>query len=88
MAQIKKVLSNSEASSCLQMTRLLRYSAYFDNDKQHKKQIADQEILFDKMSRQLVEFDENVRMLKNTVLEKDLKISELEACVRNKDLEI
>nr|GEY54816.1 integrase, catalytic region, zinc finger, CCHC-type, peptidase aspartic, catalytic [Tanacetum cinerariifolium] len=67
---------------------MIRYSAYFDNDKQHRKQIADQETLFDKMSCQLVEFDENVRMLKNTVLEKDLKISELEECVRNKDLEI
>nr|GEW09408.1 hypothetical protein [Tanacetum cinerariifolium] len=43
---------------------------------------------FYKMSRQLVEFDENVRMLKNIVLEKDLKIYELEECVRNKDLEI
>nr|GEX30873.1 hypothetical protein [Tanacetum cinerariifolium] len=60
----------------LLMTRLLR------------KQIADQEILFDKMSHQLVEMDENVRMLKNKVLEKDLKISQLEECVRNKDLEI
>nr|GEW09513.1 hypothetical protein [Tanacetum cinerariifolium] len=29
---------------------MIRYSAYFDNDKQHRKQIADQEILFDKMS--------------------------------------
>nr|GEV18048.1 retrovirus-related Pol polyprotein from transposon TNT 1-94 [Tanacetum cinerariifolium] len=67
---------------------MIRYSAYFDNDKQHRKQIVDQEILFDKMSRQLVEFDENVRMLKNTLLKKDLKISELEECVRNKDLEI
>nr|GEZ22029.1 integrase, catalytic region, zinc finger, CCHC-type, peptidase aspartic, catalytic [Tanacetum cinerariifolium] len=67
---------------------MIRYSAYFDNDKQHRKQIADQEILFDKMSRQLVEMDENVRMLKNEVLEKDLKISQLEECVRNKDLEI
>nr|GFA61857.1 hypothetical protein [Tanacetum cinerariifolium] len=30
----------------------------------------------------------NMRDLKNTVLEKDFKISELEECVRNKDLEI
>nr|GEU82920.1 retrovirus-related Pol polyprotein from transposon TNT 1-94 [Tanacetum cinerariifolium] len=57
---------------------MIRYSAYFDNDKQHRKQIADQEILFDKMSRQLVEMDENARMLQNKVLEKDLKISQLE----------
>nr|GEV31157.1 hypothetical protein [Tanacetum cinerariifolium] len=41
-----------------------------------------------KMSRQLVKMDENVRMLKNKVLEKDLKISQLEECVCNKDLEI
>nr|GEV25400.1 hypothetical protein [Tanacetum cinerariifolium] len=40
------------------------------------------------MSRQLVELDENVRMLKKTVLEKDLKISKLDECVRNNDLEI
>nr|GEV80926.1 hypothetical protein [Tanacetum cinerariifolium] len=53
-----------------------------------QKQIADQEILFDKISRQLVELDENVRMLQNKVLEKDLKIFDLEECVRNKDLEI
>nr|GEU58894.1 hypothetical protein [Tanacetum cinerariifolium] len=37
---------------------MIRYSVYFDNDKQHRKQIDDQKILFDKMSRQLVEFDE------------------------------
>nr|GEV40666.1 hypothetical protein [Tanacetum cinerariifolium] len=67
---------------------MIRYSAYFDNNKQHRKQIADQEILFDKMIRQLVEFDKNVRMLKNTVLEKDMKISKLKECVRNKNLEI
>nr|GEU76903.1 RNA-directed DNA polymerase, eukaryota [Tanacetum cinerariifolium] len=67
---------------------LIRYSAYFDNDKQHKKQIADQEILYDKMSVQLVELDKHVRDLKNTILEKDFKISELKECMRNKDLEI
>nr|GEZ45976.1 integrase, catalytic region, zinc finger, CCHC-type, peptidase aspartic, catalytic [Tanacetum cinerariifolium] len=67
---------------------MIRYSAYFDNDKQYRKQIADQQVLFDKMSVQLVELDKHVRDLKNTVLEKDFKISELEECVRNKDLEI
>nr|GEY88129.1 putative ribonuclease H-like domain-containing protein [Tanacetum cinerariifolium] len=65
---------------------MIRYSAYIDNDKQHRKQIADQEVLSDKMSVQLVELDKHVRDLKNTVLEKDFKISELEECVRNKDL--
>nr|GEZ56024.1 hypothetical protein [Tanacetum cinerariifolium] len=32
---------------------MIRYSTLFDNDKQHRKQIADQEVLFDKMSVQL-----------------------------------
>nr|GEZ40283.1 hypothetical protein [Tanacetum cinerariifolium] len=36
---------------------MIRYSAYFDNDKQHRKQIDDQEVLYDKMSVQLVELD-------------------------------
>nr|GEW03320.1 retrovirus-related Pol polyprotein from transposon TNT 1-94 [Tanacetum cinerariifolium] len=67
---------------------MIRYSALFDNDKQHRKHIADQEVLFDKMSVELVELDKHVRDLKNTILEKDFKISELEECVRNKDLEI
>nr|GFC43466.1 hypothetical protein [Tanacetum cinerariifolium] len=60
---------------------MIRYSAYFDNDKQHKKQIADQQVLYDKMSVQLVKLDKHVRDLKNIVLEKDFKISELEECV-------
>nr|GFB62003.1 hypothetical protein [Tanacetum cinerariifolium] len=67
---------------------MIRYSASFDNDKQHRNQIADQQFLYDKMSVQLVELDKHVRDLKNTILEKDFKISELEECVRNKDLEI
>nr|GEY04027.1 retrovirus-related Pol polyprotein from transposon TNT 1-94 [Tanacetum cinerariifolium] len=37
----------------------IRYSGYFDNDKQHRKQIADQEVLYDKMSVQLVELDKH-----------------------------
>nr|GEY63533.1 hypothetical protein [Tanacetum cinerariifolium] len=52
---------------------MIRYSAYFNNDKQHRKQIADQDILFDKMSHHFVELDENVRMLKNIILEKDVR---------------
>nr|GEW05753.1 retrovirus-related Pol polyprotein from transposon TNT 1-94 [Tanacetum cinerariifolium] len=52
------------------------------------KQIADQKVLYDKMSVQLVELDKHVRDLKNTVLEKDFKIFKLEECVRKKDLEI
>nr|GEZ33242.1 hypothetical protein [Tanacetum cinerariifolium] len=67
---------------------MIRYSAYFDNDTQHRKQIADQQVLYDKISVQLVELDKHVRDLKNTILEKDFKISKLEECVRNKDIEI
>nr|GEW87986.1 hypothetical protein [Tanacetum cinerariifolium] len=67
---------------------MIRYSTYFDNDKQHRKQIADQEVLYDKMSVQLVELHKHVRDLKNTILEKDFKISKLEEYVCNKDLEI
>nr|GEV11829.1 hypothetical protein [Tanacetum cinerariifolium] len=67
---------------------MIRYSTYFDNDKQHMKQIADQEVLYDKMIVQFVKLDKHVRDLKNTILEKDFKISELEECVRDKDLEI
>nr|GFC33823.1 hypothetical protein [Tanacetum cinerariifolium] len=91
MAQIEKVLSDSEASSSFvdekiseekyakldaeRYEYMIRYSAYFDNDKQHRDQIADQQVLYDKMSVQLVELDKHVRDLKNTVLEKDFKIS-------------
>nr|GFB74083.1 hypothetical protein [Tanacetum cinerariifolium] len=53
---------------------LIRYSAYFDNDKQHRKQIADQQVLFKIMSVQLVELDKHVRDLKNTMSEKDFKM--------------
>nr|GEV05285.1 retrovirus-related Pol polyprotein from transposon TNT 1-94 [Tanacetum cinerariifolium] len=56
---------------------MIRYSAYFDNDKKHKKQIVDQEILFDKMSCQLIEMHENqTSSLKpyvpNVILEKTI----------------
>nr|GFC15517.1 hypothetical protein [Tanacetum cinerariifolium] len=49
---------------------MIRYSALFDNDKQHRKHISE-----------LVELDKHVRDLKNTVLEKDFKISKLEECL-------
>nr|GFA96225.1 hypothetical protein [Tanacetum cinerariifolium] len=90
MDQIKKVLFDFEASSSsadekiseekyakLEADRyeyMIKYSAYFNNDKQNRKQIVDQQVLYDKMSVQLVELDKHVRDLKNTVLEKDFKI--------------
>nr|GFB09180.1 hypothetical protein [Tanacetum cinerariifolium] len=94
--QVKRVVIDTHAECHDKYAKLdaeryeymIRYSVYLDNDKHHRKQIADQQVLYDKMSVQLVESDKHVRDLKNKVLEKDLKISELEECVRNKDLEI
>ncbi|GKB70537.1 retrovirus-related pol polyprotein from transposon TNT 1-94 [Tanacetum coccineum] len=57
---------------------MIRYSALCDNDKQHRKKIDEQEILFDKMSRQLVEMNNNVLRLQEKILEKETKILELE----------
>nr|GEW16986.1 integrase, catalytic region, zinc finger, CCHC-type, peptidase aspartic, catalytic [Tanacetum cinerariifolium] len=67
---------------------MIRYSALYDNEKQHRKKIDEQEILFDKMSHQLVEMNNNVLRLQEKILEKEKKISELEECVSNKDVEI
>ncbi|GJT12483.1 hypothetical protein Tco_0859525 [Tanacetum coccineum] len=67
---------------------MIRYSALCDDDKQHRKKIDEQEILFDKMSRQFVEMNNNVLGLQEKILEKQTKILELEECVRNKDLKI
>nr|GEV31984.1 reverse transcriptase [Tanacetum cinerariifolium] len=67
---------------------MIRYSDLSDNDKQHRKNINEQEILFDKMSLQLVEMNNNVLRLQEKILEKETKISELEGCVSNKDVEI
>nr|GFB92003.1 hypothetical protein [Tanacetum cinerariifolium] len=67
---------------------MIRYSALCDNDKQHRKKIDEQEILFDKKSRQLVEINNNVLRLQEKILEKEIKILELEGCVSNKDVEI
>nr|GFA49783.1 hypothetical protein [Tanacetum cinerariifolium] len=67
---------------------MIRYSALCDNDKQHRKKIDEQVTLFDKMSHQLVEMNNNVLKLQEKILERDMKISELEGCVSNKDVEI
>nr|GEZ20330.1 hypothetical protein [Tanacetum cinerariifolium] len=67
---------------------MIRYSALCDNDKQHRKKIEEQEILFDKMSRQLVEMNNNVLRIQEKILEKETKILEFEGCVSNKDVEI
>nr|GEZ60315.1 hypothetical protein [Tanacetum cinerariifolium] len=67
---------------------MIRYSALCDNDKQHRKRIDEQEILFDKMSHQLVEMNNTMLRLQEKILKKETKISELEECVSNKDVEI
>nr|GEZ53192.1 hypothetical protein [Tanacetum cinerariifolium] len=88
---------------------MIKYSALCDNNKQHRKKIDEQEILFDKMSRllvemnnnvlrlqekfdkmsrQIVEMNNNMLRLQEKILEKETKISELEGCVSNKDVEI
>nr|GFB14049.1 hypothetical protein [Tanacetum cinerariifolium] len=95
-AQIEKVLSNSEAISSSvdeKISEVLKdqlqvNNVVIDTYVECQKQIADQQVLFDKISVQMVELDKHVRDIKNTVLEKDFKFSELEECVRNKDLEI
>nr|GEW31703.1 hypothetical protein [Tanacetum cinerariifolium] len=66
---------------------MIRYSALCANDKQHRKKIDEQEILFDKISRQLVEMNNNVLRLQEKILEKVTKISELEGCIINPDFE-
>nr|GEX39249.1 hypothetical protein [Tanacetum cinerariifolium] len=97
MAQIEKVLSDSdESSSSAEATivkeeryeYMIRYYALCDNDKKHRKMIDEQDILFDKMSLQLVKRNNNVLRLQEKILEKETKISELEGCVSSKDVEI
>nr|GEV89287.1 hypothetical protein [Tanacetum cinerariifolium] len=67
---------------------MIRYSALCDNDKQHTKKIDEQEILFKKISRQLVKMNNNVLRLQKKILEKQTKILELKECMRNKDFKI
>nr|GFB17182.1 hypothetical protein [Tanacetum cinerariifolium] len=65
--QLKHVVIDTHAECQEKYTKLkaeryeymIRYSTYFDNDQQHKKQIADQEVLYDKMSVQLFELDKH-----------------------------
>nr|GEV78037.1 hypothetical protein [Tanacetum cinerariifolium] len=59
---------------------MIRCSTLCDNDKLHRKKIDEQNILFDKMSRQLVEMNNNLLRLQEKILEKETKISELEGC--------
>nr|GFA13198.1 hypothetical protein [Tanacetum cinerariifolium] len=94
--KVKYVMIDCHAECQVQYAKLeeeryeymIRYSVLCDNDKQHRKKIDEQEILFDKMSHQLVEMNTNVLRLQEKILEKETKISKLEGCVSNKDLKI
>nr|GEX83932.1 hypothetical protein [Tanacetum cinerariifolium] len=96
IAKVKHVVIDTHTKCQAQYEKLeeeryeymIRYSVLYDNDKQHRKKINEQEILFDKMSRQLVEMNNSVLRLQEKILEKETKISELEGCVSNKDVEI
>nr|GFB02487.1 hypothetical protein [Tanacetum cinerariifolium] len=46
---------------------MIRYSALFDNDKQHRKKIDDQEILFDKISHAALEIKKFKRARENKI---------------------
>nr|GFB88996.1 hypothetical protein [Tanacetum cinerariifolium] len=80
--KVKYVMIDSHAECQVQYAKLeeeryeymIRYSVLCDNDKQHRKKIDKQEILFDKMSHQLVEMNTNVLRLQEKILEKETKI--------------
>nr|GEU67014.1 hypothetical protein [Tanacetum cinerariifolium] len=88
LKQVKHVVIDTHTECQAQYAKLkeeryeymIRYSALCDNDKQHRKKIDEQEILFDRMSRQLVEMNNNMLRLQEKILEKETKILELE-CV-------
>nr|GEV76787.1 hypothetical protein [Tanacetum cinerariifolium] len=65
---------------------MIKFSSLVDNDRQQLQKIDAQEILYNKMSCQLVEINNNVVKLKENILEK--QILELEECVCKKDLAI
>nr|GFB32665.1 hypothetical protein [Tanacetum cinerariifolium] len=59
----QEINANMEKYAKLKAERyeyMIGYSSYFDNDKQHRKQIADQQVLYDKISVQLVELDKHI----------------------------
>nr|GEV79084.1 retrovirus-related Pol polyprotein from transposon TNT 1-94 [Tanacetum cinerariifolium] len=51
---------------------MIRYYALCDNDKQHRKKIDEQEILFDKMSHRLVELDKHKKKESSNTFKVDL----------------
>nr|GEY26185.1 hypothetical protein [Tanacetum cinerariifolium] len=122
MAQIEKVLLDSETSSSSADNKISEVSYYlfeceseseyetsdyyddtttyglFVNDNDDQEISYDCEIFPENLIESQINHNESAidhndfegidKDLKNTILEKDFKISELEECVRNKDLEI
>ncbi|GJV74012.1 hypothetical protein Tco_1494007 [Tanacetum coccineum] len=94
--KVKHVVINSHTECQAQYAKLeeekqqyvIKFSSFYDNDKQHQIKIDEQDILYDKMSRQLVEMNNNKLKLQEKISEKQTKLLELEVCVLNKDLEI
>nr|GEY78618.1 integrase, catalytic region, zinc finger, CCHC-type, peptidase aspartic, catalytic [Tanacetum cinerariifolium] len=60
---------------------MIRYSSLCDNDKQHRKKIDEQEILFEKMSHQSVEMNYNGLRLQENILEKETKFLNWKNCL-------
>nr|GEW10083.1 Gag-Pol polyprotein [Tanacetum cinerariifolium] len=89
--KVKHVVIDTHTKCQAQYTKLeeeryeymIRNSALSDNDKQHMKKIDEQEILFDNMSRHLVEMNNNVLRLQEKILEKESKNLELEGYLDN-----
>nr|GEX56056.1 integrase, catalytic region, zinc finger, CCHC-type, peptidase aspartic, catalytic [Tanacetum cinerariifolium] len=88
--KVKHVVIDTHAECQAQYTKIkeeryeymIRYFALYDNDKQHRKKIDKHEILFDKMSHQLVKMNNNVLRLCDSFNENNLFVFN-DVCVRN-----
>nr|GFA55211.1 hypothetical protein [Tanacetum cinerariifolium] len=65
---------------------MIRYFAYFDNDKQHRKRIVDQQVLYDKMSVKLVELDKHSANKKQEFVKTDTKKVEKKDIEKKRDM--
>nr|GEV17889.1 hypothetical protein [Tanacetum cinerariifolium] len=99
IAEVAYYTSESESESKYETSEYYDNSAnygLFVNDDDDQETFHDAiesasenfKILFDKISRRLVEMNNNVLRLQEKILGKETKILELEGCVSNKDLEI
>nr|GFA51104.1 integrase, catalytic region, zinc finger, CCHC-type, peptidase aspartic, catalytic [Tanacetum cinerariifolium] len=56
---------------------MIRHSAYFDNDKQHRKQITDQQVLFDKMSDKYSALFDNDKQHRKQITDQEVLFDKL-----------